>query len=114
MNNRYLIIFILFIAAHTTLAQEGDPIEPGEEVEEVVYEKVLDTTQINETELPDDLKKVPRNFLLGVKINALPKGAAGSDKETTASQSKTPTNKNTYNFLYYLFYKYKKIDNQID
>ncbi len=115
MSKRIILTFIFSLAATAVFAQEGDPIEPEERVEsEVIIEDEIDSASTVDTPVSEEIRKnIPSDFLLGVKLNsaAIP---SNSEKQTSDKETKAATNKSSYNFLYYLFYKFKKVDNQVD
>ena len=115
MFRRFTLTIILLFIASLAFAQEGDPIEDEERVEsEIIIESDIDSASKVELPISKQIKKnESSDFFLGVgpKSGVLP---SNSDKDSSAKAVKSGNNKSSYNFLYYLFYKFKKVDNQVE
>lgn len=115
MDRLFVLTLLLFtLPVVSVMAQEGEPIDPVEEVEtEVILEHEIDSAQIELA--PEEVK--PRTnsvfFLNGVKLTTSAP-ADPSEKSTSAEKPRAVATKSSYNFLYYLFFKSKKSDYKVD
>jgi len=111
MTQKLTFLFILSFVAFGAYAQEGDPIDPEESTKsEVILEHEMDSA--NSSVLPDQNKAIPKNVTplrTDIRFNTtlMP---SGEDRASTLTEKEEPK-KLSYNFLYYLFYKFRKVDN---
>lgn len=113
-----LTLVVTFTSAFVSYAQEGDPIEPEEKMEPVVIlEHEADSAQYVD-DMPSSEEELQRpspasNIFLNGRVAAGNLSTTGERSDKALKPKDVPT-KSSYNFLYYLFYKFKKVDNQVD
>jgi len=109
MVQKLSYIFVLLLIAFTAQAQEGDPIIPEERP--VILENEMDSANARPVIglAKDQLSEV--KFAAGQSEAKFNTAFIPREENSSELQPKTESKKLSYNFLYYLFYKFRKVDN---
>lgn len=115
MTRKLTVLITLFLVAVCGYAQEGDPIIPEEKIErEVILESEVDSAQNPVFSSRENIINTPKSESLNnLRFNTafIP---AQENQTEQIQQQKEESKKLSYNFLYYLFYKFRKVDNADD
>ena len=109
MVQKLSYIFVLLLIAFTAQAQEGDPIIPEERP--VILENEMDSANARPViglakDQLSEVKFAARQSEAKFNTAFIPR-----EENSSELQPKTESKKLSYNFLYYLFYKFRKVDN---
>ncbi len=110
MSRKLSFLFTFLLVAFAGYAQEGDPIDPEEKIERpIILENEMDSAYSNLLPRETQIRSEKRS---SIKLNSafLPVGENLGIERVEKDEPKKPT----YNFLYYLFYKFRKVDNADD
>lgn len=113
MLQKSILILIFIVSGFSIFAQEGDPIIPIEREERpVILENNMDSALM---ERNISIEQPKKQQTLQLKPNAKFNTAfVPNENEGSELQRKEEDKKLSYNFLYYLFYKIRKVDNAGD
>ena len=112
MTQKLTFLILLLFTGISAFAQEGDPIDPEEkEKSEVILENEMDSAHSTLLPQGEVNKKNPSQIPNSIRFNTafIPNGEDGNE---AIGEKEEP--KKRYNFLYYLFYKFRKVDNADD
>ena len=115
MAKKLSFIFVLSLIAFSIQAQEGDPIIPEErEQRPIILENEMDSAHARPAFglAKDQLSEIKSSTAQPTaRFNT---GFITREENDNEAQPKAEAKKLSYNFLYYLFYKYRKVDNADD
>ena len=112
MTQKLTFLLLLLIAGFSAFAQEGDPIEPEEkDKREVILEDERDSAFILPSERGEVTQQPQNQRPSNIRFNTA--FVPNSERENGQITEKDEPKKR-YNFLYYLFYKFRKVDNADD
>lgn len=107
------ILILTVVSGFSVYAQEGDPVIPIEKEERpIILENQMDSAQLDRNfSAPEPKQQTSTQIKSNVRFNT---AFIPSESEGQEFQRKEEDKKLSYNFLYYLFYKIRKIDNADD